>query len=120
MKFTGIPLRPFLLFAALTLAVTQAAGQTDYSSSREHCETLCTVNLQSCQSDVSDEIDECEASCDKSSCSRCQEVMETQALEQCDSECDTCRRQCSASSESHRVACDTAEQQCLGKCMETP
>ena len=119
-KLANLVLCFAFLFAALMPVAGQAAGQTDYLTSREHCETTCTLNYETCQADTEGQIDICEADCDKGSCSRCDETLDPDALIQCDSGCNGCKSQCSAATASSQNACDTAEQQCLAKCMETP
>ena len=117
MKPTHIAILAALLLTVLTSAGAEAAGQTDYLSSREHCETQCTIGVQSCQSGVSEEVDACLSNCDQGACNKCTETMDTETLETCDSQCNTCRHQCDESFDAKRQACDSSEQACLSKCM---
>jgi hypothetical protein len=101
---------------AAALASAQAASP-QYDPEKEHCETRCTLDHESCESDTSDAIDECQASCDESTCSRCQSMGDVTTLEQCNAQCDQCKSQCDASAEPRRQGCDDHQRECLGKCM---
>ena len=106
-----------LFLIGVTVVGARAAGETDYLLSREHCETQCTLGVQTCQSAVSEEVDACLSNCDQGSCSKCNETMDTDSLEKCDAACSECRHQCDESFDTKRQSCDSSEQTCLSKCM---
>ena len=106
-----------LFLTGATLAGAHAAGDADYLSSREHCETQCTLGVQTCQSGISEDVDACLSNCDQGSCSKCNENLDTDTLEKCDAACNECRHQCDESFDAKRQSCDSSEQSCLGKCM---
>jgi len=124
MKFTTALLAAAFLLAAAALSPAKAAGTgtgtgIQMPQVNEHCETKCTLDHETCESDVSGSIDECEDGCDESQCSKCQENMEATALGQCHAACDACMSQCDASAEPRREGCDTNQRQCLSKCTTT-
>ena len=98
-------------------APAHAGKPVQLAQSKEHCETQCMLNNETCQSDVSDSVDACESNCDDNACSKCSESMDIDTLEKCNSQCDQCKSQCSTTGESHQTDCDTKQDQCLGKCM---
>jgi len=102
-----------------TIAVAHAApNKPTVPTINEHCETRCILDHQTCESDVSDSLDECESSCDEDMCSKCQETMDSAELEQCHSNCDHCKSQCDSSADPRHQGCDSTERQCLSKCNE--
>jgi len=117
MKLPSIIFWAFVFCSVSALAPANA-GPVQLAQGSEHCETRCTLDHETCQSDVSDSIDECESSCDEKVCNHCQETMQAADLEKCNAQCDQCENQCDTSAEPRRQACDNKEQQCLTKCME--
>lgn len=109
----------FLCAVSAPSAVHAAGTGTGMPQVNEHCETRCTLDHQTCESDASDAIDACQDSCDESQCSKCQENMDSVALGQCHAACSQCMSQCDSSAEPKRQGCDTTERQCLSKCTST-
>ena len=107
-----------LAFGMLAFTSAHAEGAPKYNPGKEHCETKCTLDHETCQSDTSDSIDECESNCDEKVCSKCQETMDAATLEACSQNCRQCENTCDSNAEPHREACDNRERRCLGKCMD--
>lgn len=116
MKYSTALLAASLILATSASTSVRAAGTADVPQTNEHCETRCTIDHETCGSDVSDMIDDCENNCDDSVCSKCQETMDAAALGQCHANCDQCMSQCDSSAEPKRESCDTSERRCLAKC----
>ena len=117
MKMPSFPVFALALWSLAAFVPAYAGSPVQLGQSKEHCETQCTLNHETCQSDVSDSISECDSRCEDDACSRCQENMDVAALEQCQSQCNQCKTQCDTAAESRGQACDVGEQECLGKCM---
>ncbi len=125
MKFTTALLAAALLLAtsAISPVLGKGGGRTPSGTGVPqvdvHCETRCTLDHETCESDASEMIDECENNCGKQVCSKCEETMDPATLGQCHSQCGQCLSQCDTTAEPKRQACDTNERQCLSKCTRT-